>query len=1228
MWSACPSLLTILNSTTHFCGSILMDHSFRIRTRPTFTISLRLCFLKRRTRRLQGAATMNNTNATPIRLRQPARRINRIMLSLSLILSIVLVPIARADDCNSNGLDDAADIAGGTSTDCDTNGLPDECEGVLFVDDSATNGLNDGSSWDNAFVYLRDALSAADANCAIGEIWVAAGTYKPDQGGGQTPGDRSATFQLQSGLALHGGFNGTESSLDQRDLSTNRTILSGDLLGDDLPDFENMTENSQHVVTGSGTDSTAILDGVTISAGYADTPMFDGPGGGMLNEAGNPTLVDCRFIGNQAYDGAGMANFSSSPSLTRCAFERNKALLSGTAVLNAEQSHATFANCEFRNNLSAVSIAGPFDAGGMQNLESSPSITACQFIHDLPIYGHVPYGIRNSGSDPTITDCSFAGFYVGIENNENSSPAVSRSRFSKNLSSGMTNGTGIPTITGCYFTSNGVGGIMNSSCNAIIANCVFNGNFGRAPQAAGISNHVYSSPLIVNCTFTRGIRSSTGVPHEAIANFFHSSPTIANCVFWDKGQIQIRSLDGSAPVVNYSIVQGGWSGAGGIGIIDADPLFVDSNGPDGIAGTEDDDLRLQPGSPALDAGDNSAVPVGIVTDHSGADRFVDDVNTPDTGVGPAPIVDMGAYEFQAKTVLYVDDDATSGANNGSSWADAYVYLQDALLDAATNGVTSQIWVAAGTYKPDEGGGQTLGDRTATFQLQSGLAIYGGFAGFETTLDERSADSNATVLSGDLMGDDLPNFGNYDENALHVLTGSGTDETAVLDGFTVTSGNANGVPLWGGGMLNDAGHPTIDHCVFKHNLAGVNQGFGCCGGGGGVANIGSAPTIRNSRFNQNKAVNGGGICNIDQSDPIIEDCVFEGNANFGSVTSTPRGGAGIQNEDSSPMVSRCRFVRNEGGQAGGILNALQSNPTIWLCDFESNGPAGIENDDASDAIIDSCLFIRNDGIGVSNTSSQPTISSSVFLGNELTGMVNTFSDAAVTNCVFDGNGTGSTKAGGMYTIGSAPLVTNCTFANNAVSIGQSVGGGIHNIANSSPIVTNCIFWKNTPGQIEEAGNSPVVNWSIVQGGWSGDGGVGIIDADPLFVDSNGPDNFAGTEDDDLRLLPGSSAIDAGDNSAVPVDGLTDLDGHARFVDDISTADMGVGVAPVVDIGAYEFVLGDCDADGNADLDDHAILSGCLTSPGTALGVGCACLDLDSDGDVDLRDFARFQRGFFN
>jgi hypothetical protein len=127
------------------------------------------------------------------------------------------------------------------------------------------------------------------------------------------------------------------------------------------------------------------------------------------------------------------------------------------------------------------------------------------------------------------------------------------------------------------------------------------------------------------------------------------------------------------------------------------------------------------------------------------------------------------------------------------------------------------------------------------------------------------------------------------------------------------------------------------------------------------------------------------------------------------------------------------------------------------------------------------------------------------------------------------------------------------------------------------VTNCILWGDTPNEIfNYVDATSTISFSDVQGGLPPgtiDGG-GNIDADPLFVDPDGVDDVPGTEDDDLRLSAGSPGVDAGDNTAVPIGITTDLDGNARFVDDLDSPDCpqpgaDCGTPPIVDMGAYEF-----------------------------------------------------------
>jgi hypothetical protein len=183
---------------------------------------------------------------------------------------------------------------------------------------------------------------------------------------------------------------------------------------------------------------------------------------------------------------------------------------------------------------------------------------------------------------------------------------------------------------------------------------------------------------------------------------------------------------------------------------------------------------------------------------------------------------LGALpSVHAEGVIYVRHDA-QGSDDGTSWANAYTSLQSA-LGAASSG--DQIWVAAGTYTPT-----TTTDRTASFILNTGVAVYGGFAGSETALSQRNWTANVVVLSGDLQGDDGANFANNAENSYHVVVGA---TGATLDGFTISGGNASGEGAEvGGGISNVAAYPTLANLIISGNHAS---------NGGGMYNDQSNPT---------------------------------------------------------------------------------------------------------------------------------------------------------------------------------------------------------------------------------------------------------------------------------------------------------------------------------------------------------------------------------------------------
>lgn len=214
------------------------------------------------------------------------------------------------------------------------------------------------------------------------------------------------------------------------------------------------------------------------------------------------------------------------------------------------------------------------------------------------------------------------------------------------------------------------------------------------------------------------------------------------------------------------------------------------------------------------------------------------------------------------TIRYVKQTAT-GTTTGGSWANASADIQ-AMINASASGDT--IWVAKGTYKPnrraDATGIITTGDRNDAFVLKSGIKIYGGFAGAEISLAQRTTTiiaANPSILSGDLGGNDGIGFTNNAENAWHVVISAGDVGTATLDGFTIRGGNTTGNPditvysqhiyFFGGGVACQGSSPTLANLILKEN-------YGQYGGGIGCQN--SSPSISNTTFTTDSARDGGAI----------------------------------------------------------------------------------------------------------------------------------------------------------------------------------------------------------------------------------------------------------------------------------------------------------------------------------------------------------------------------------
>ena len=383
-------------------------------------------------------------------------------------------------------------------------------------------------------------------------------------------------------------------------------------------------------------------------------------------------------------------------------------------------------------------------------------------------------------------------------------------------------------------------------------------------------------------------------------------------------------------------------------------------------------------------------------------------------------------------------------------------------------------------------------------------------------------------------------------------------------------------------------------------------------------LGKAVTLRSSDGPDVTTIDAGGsgsvvTCTTNEGpDTVIDGFTITGGHAFGG---------GMHNRSgSSPTVTNCTFSGNSapgfggGGRGGGMANFQDSNPTVTNCTFSGNTAIGVGGESFGV------------GGGMYNSSSSPTVTNCTFSGNISRGfggsglgggMVNFNSSPTVTNCTFSGNTAGF--GGGMFNISSSPTVTNCTFSGNDADNGTALAFDSFLQPDPSDLsMTNCILWDGG-GEVWNNDNSMInIAYSDVQDGWPGEGN---IDLDPLFVDPDGPDNDPDTwEDNDYRLAATSPCIDAADNTAVPQDITTDLDGNPRFVDDPLTPDTGAEGCLPVDMGAYEYQEGssDCpcpadfDGDGQVRVPDLIIL---LAAWGPNPGHPA---DLDGNGEVRVPD----------
>ncbi|MBL7827620.1 MAG: DUF1565 domain-containing protein, partial [Saprospiraceae bacterium] len=415
------------------------------------------------------------------------------------------------------------------------------------------------------------------------------------------------------------------------------------------------------------------------------------------------------------------------------------------------------------------------------------------------------------------------------------------------------------------------------------------------------------------------------------------------------------------------------------------------------------------------------------------------------------------WSLNAQTI-YVKHNA-SGANNGASWANAYTSLEQA-LSVASPGQT--IWVAAGTYKP-------TASSDYTFPVADGMQLYGGFAGTESSLNQRNIAANPTILSGDINGDDIPgNFtDNRSDNSQHVVTciELSSNPGVVVDGFTIRNGHTllgTGNPdlsRRGGGILIYT-KSTVRNCVIEQNFGDTGAAIAA------LDALSNGCVVENCLIQNNKAETSGAFFLRNTNGATIKKCVFK--------TNTVNRGALYPSGTLNVQIDSCLFEKNNAGENFGAgMFCWQATFSLTNSIFRGNKAANaagmyIDNRDGGDlVVIDHCLFEQDTatsfgGAGIYGWQASFNLKNTIFRENYAPNAAAIYcngrefdSSFSLEGCLFEKN-INTDYGATFWNNRTNYTVTDCEFKDN---VAPSSGAAIYNGDTTIFLVSNSLFQAN-------------------------------------------------------------------------------------------------------------------------------------------------------------------------